>query len=122
MFAGKASEAMELYSSIFPDFRVEKIERYEEANPNAAAYVKIAEVSFLGHDLIVIDSPVRHDFTFTPAISLFVDCHDESELEATFRALSEGGSVFMPLADYGFSKRFGWCQDRYGVSWQLNLP
>ena len=65
---------------------------------------------------------MKHDFTFTPAMSLFVDCDNTEELERAFAALSEGGKVFMPLDDYGFSKRFGWCSDRFGVSWQLNLP
>jgi uncharacterized glyoxalase superfamily protein PhnB len=39
-----------------------------------------------------------------------------------FATLVEGGAVFMPLGNYGFSRRFGWCSDRFGVSWQLNLP
>ena len=50
----------------------------------------------------------------TPAISLFVECSDEDELESLFAA-------FMPLDDYGFSRRYGWVQDRFGVPWQLNL-
>ena len=46
----------------------------------------------------------------------------EEALEAVFAQLSEGGKIMMPLDDYGFSKRFGWLSDRFGVSWQLNLP
>jgi uncharacterized glyoxalase superfamily protein PhnB len=46
---------------------------------------------------------------------------DHAELEAAFAALADGGQVFMPLDNYGFSTRFGWLSDRYGVSWQLNL-
>lgn len=74
-----------------------------------------------GYSLICIDSPVKHDFGFTPSISLFVDCEDESELDEAFRQLSAGGEVFMPLDNYGFSAKFGWVGDRFGVSWQLNL-
>jgi len=122
MFAGEASSAMELYASIFPNFRVEQLERYAPSEPGAEGLVKRADVSFGDHALVVIDSPVKHDFTFTPAMSLFVDCDNTEELERAFAALSEGGKVFMPLDDYGFSKRFGWCSDRFGVSWQLNLP
>jgi uncharacterized glyoxalase superfamily protein PhnB len=44
-----------------------------------------------------------------------------SEIEKAFRALAEGGSELMPLDNYGFSQKFGWLNDRYGVSWQLNL-
>jgi predicted 3-demethylubiquinone-9 3-methyltransferase (glyoxalase superfamily) len=69
-----------------------------------------------------IDSPVKHNFTFTPAMSLFVDCADEAELDTLFAKLSEGGQVLMPLDNYGFSRKFGWLADKFGVSWQLNLP
>jgi predicted 3-demethylubiquinone-9 3-methyltransferase (glyoxalase superfamily) len=70
---------------------------------------------------IFIDSPVKHAFSFTPAVSLFVDCTTRDELESAFSTLSSGGQVLMPLDNYGFSTRFGWCADRFGVSWQLNF-
>ena len=68
------------------------------------------------------DSPVKHGFSFTPSSSTFVDFDSEAELERTYRVLADGGHVLMPLGNYGFSKRFGWLNDRFGVSWQLNLP
>jgi predicted 3-demethylubiquinone-9 3-methyltransferase (glyoxalase superfamily) len=74
-----------------------------------------------GQEVICIDSPVKHNFTFTPSISLFVECESEAELETAFGQLSASGAVLMPLDNYGFSKKFGWLNDRYGVSWQLNL-
>ena len=64
---------------------------------------------------------MKHAFTFTPSISLFVECESEAEMDATFSRLSDGGGVLMPLDNYGFSTRFGWLTDRFGVSWQLNL-
>ncbi len=67
------------------------------------------------------DSPVKHDFAFTPAMSLFVDCATEAEIEALYAKLSEGGQVLMPLNAYPFSPKFGWLSDKFGVSWQLNL-
>jgi predicted 3-demethylubiquinone-9 3-methyltransferase (glyoxalase superfamily) len=67
------------------------------------------------------DSPIKHNFTFTPAVSLFGECEEESELDAAFARLAQGGQVLMPLDNYGFSKKFGWTNDRFGVSWQLNL-
>ena len=66
--------------------------------------------------------PPVHAFDFTPSLSLFVDCADEAELERLFASLSDGGVVLMPLGDHGFSAGFGWVNDRFGVSWQLNLP
>jgi uncharacterized glyoxalase superfamily protein PhnB len=50
-----------------------------------------------------------------------VDFDSVEDLERAFEALSAGGKVMMPLGDYGFSKRFGWVSDRFGVSWQLNV-
>jgi uncharacterized glyoxalase superfamily protein PhnB len=55
-------------------------------------------------------------------MSLFVDCDSAAVLDAAFAQLAEGGQILMPIASYGFSQRFGWCCDRFGVSWQLNLP
>jgi predicted 3-demethylubiquinone-9 3-methyltransferase (glyoxalase superfamily) len=121
MFTGDASAALELYASIFPTFRIERIERYGAGEPGAEGWVKRADASLGGHRLIVIDSPPVHAFTFTPSMSLFVDFGTDAELDAAFEALSAGGQVYMPLGDYGFSRRFGWCSDRFGVSWQLNF-
>ena len=122
MFAGEAWLAWDLYSSTLPSFRVERLERYGPGEPGAEGSVKCAEASLDGHALIIIDSPMKHAFTFTPAISLFLDCDSREELDSAFTKLSTGGQVLMPLDTYGFSTRFGWCSDRFDVSWQLNLP
>jgi predicted 3-demethylubiquinone-9 3-methyltransferase (glyoxalase superfamily) len=72
--------------------------------------------------VMCIDSPVKHQFTFTPSFSFFVDCASEDDLRRLAAALGEGGPVLMALANYGFSRLFTWVNDRFGVSWQLNLP
>lgn len=84
--------------------------------------VQQAEISFAGQNLIVIDSPAVHAFGFTPSMSLFVNFEAVEALDLAFQRLSDGGEVMMPLDDYGFSRRFGWLADRFGVSWQLNQP
>jgi predicted 3-demethylubiquinone-9 3-methyltransferase (glyoxalase superfamily) len=119
---GNAQDAMALYASVFPGFRVESIERYGSGEAGAPGTVKRADAVLYGHRLVVIDSPVKHAFTFTPAVSLFVDFASADALDAAFATLADGGQVFMPVGNYGFSRRFGWCSDRFGVSWQLNLP
>ncbi len=70
---------------------------------------------------MALDSGRQHNFTFTPALSIFVQCETESEVDALFQKLSEGGTVLMPLDKYPFSEKFGWVADKYGVSWQVNL-
>ena len=117
-----AEEAMGFYASVFPGARIAAIERYGAEEGEREGTVKRADFDLRGHALVFIDSPPVHAFTFTPSISIYVDCVDAAELERAFAALSAGGQVFMPLDDYGFSARFGWVADRYGVSWQLNLP
>lgn len=62
---------------------------------------------------------MKHAFSFTPAISFAVACEDEAEVDRLFAALSQGGQVLMDLGAYPFAKRFGWVNDKFGVSWQL---
>ena len=121
MFGGKAEAAMTFYISLFPGGRVESIARYAAGEPGPEGTVRLASFTILGQTVMCIDSPARHAFTFTPASSFFVECDSEDELRRLFGALSDGGTVLMPLDDYGFSKQFGWTNDRFGVSWQLNL-
>lgn len=122
MFDGVAETAMNLYASIFTGSKVVRIDRYGNGEPGAVGTVKRGEFVLAGHTLLWVDSPVKHAFTFTPSISIFVDCQDDAEPQEAFRELSAGGQVLMPLGHYGFSKKFGWVNDRFGVSWQLNLP
>ena len=81
-----------------------------------------ADWTLAGRRFLSIDSPGPHPFSFTPAISVFITCDDEAGIERLFAGLSAGGEVMMPLDDDGFSRRFGWVADTYGVTWQLNLP
>ncbi len=80
-----------------------------------------ASFQLAGKTYQCIDSFVKHGFTFTPSVSLFVNCETEEEIDRLYAALSEGGTPLMELGDHGFSRRFGWTNDRFGVSWQLNL-
>ena len=122
MFEGAAKQAMELYMSVFPDSEILEAEYCGAGGPGAEGSVKTAVFRLENQKFICIDSPVKHDFTFTPAMSIFVDCEDENELQRADASLGEGGEVYMPLDNYGFSRKFGWISDRFGVSWQLNLP
>lgn len=118
---GKAEEAITFYCGIFPDSRVVRIDRYGPDEDQPAGTVRVASFELGGRPLRAIDSAAPHGFTFTPAISMFVECSTADEIERLSAGLLEGGVALMPLGDYGFSERFCWVADRYGVTWQLNL-
>ncbi|MFD7263813.1 VOC family protein [Streptomyces sp. NPDC059874] len=121
MFEGRAEEALTFYTSLFDDAEVIDISRYDAEGPGEAGTVKLATFSLAGQQFKCIDSYVKHAFGFTPAVSLFVECESADELDRLYGALAEQGAELMPVGSYGFSARFGWVNDRFGVSWQLNL-
>jgi predicted 3-demethylubiquinone-9 3-methyltransferase (glyoxalase superfamily) len=122
MFAGTAQSALRSYVALFPDSRIVSLELYGAGERGSEGSVKRAVFELHGVRYMCVDSPVHHDFTFTPSISLFVECDSLAQFEQLCTALSAEGKVFMAPAAYGFSQRFAWLQDRFGVSWQFNLP
>jgi predicted 3-demethylubiquinone-9 3-methyltransferase (glyoxalase superfamily) len=122
MFQKKdAEEAMNFYVSLFPGGKVVDLVHFGKGEQGAEGSVKTGLFSVAGQTIRVFDSPVKHAFEFTPSNSLFVECESEQEIDRLAGALAEGGKFLMPLGDYGFSQRFAWLNDRFGVSWQLNL-
>src|SRR5579875_4106436 len=120
-FTGQAEEAINLYLSVFEPSEIIDIQRYGPGGPAPEGSVMLATFSLKGQQFMCSDSFVQHEWTFTPAISLYVACSTEEEIDRLHERLSEGGQVFMPLQAYPFSPRFSWVADRYGVSWQLSL-
>lgn len=119
---GKAEEAINFYISLFDNSKVTNIEKWKADEPGGKdGLVKLATFTLAGQEYMVSENTMEHQFTFTPAISMYVQCEDEDELNKLFAQLSQDGQVMMPLDNYGFSKKFGWTGDKYGVSWQLNL-
>jgi predicted 3-demethylubiquinone-9 3-methyltransferase (glyoxalase superfamily) len=121
MFSGQAEEAMTFYMSLFDRSEVLDIRRYGPDEAGTEGSVIHATFSLGGQQFMCIDSYVQHAFTFTPAISLFVTCQSEEEIDRLFGSLSADGQILMPLDAYPFSEKFAWITDRYGVSWQLTL-
>ncbi len=121
MFIGRAEEAMNLYASVFPDAEIEKIQRYGAGDGGVEGTVMRAVFRLQNQRFMCIDSPDVHGFSFTPSISMFVECPSAEEVDRIYAVLSDGGSVMMPLGEYPFSGRFAWISDRFGVSWQLSL-
>ena len=119
---GKAKEAINFYTSLFKDSAIQNIEYYKADEPGGKeGTVKLASFTLAGQTYMAIDSGAAHKFNFTPAVSIYVNCESEEEIDVLYKSLSEGGGALMPLGDYGFSKKFAWVGDRFGLTWQLNL-
>jgi predicted 3-demethylubiquinone-9 3-methyltransferase (glyoxalase superfamily) len=121
MFEGRAEEAMNFYVSLFPEAKVENVTRYGRAGPGKEGSIIQAIFTIGGQSIRCTDSFVKHGFTFTPSTSWFVQCETEERLRFLAGKLGDGGQVLMGLDNYGFSRLFTWVNDRFGVSWQLNL-
>lgn len=120
MFQGEAGKALDLWSEAFPELEILELNKHGDGPYEGK--VAMARIRLGGSEWRLYDSPPVHDFTFTPSTSIFVDCDDEAQLRRFAEVLGEGGAVMMPLDNYGFSRLFTWIADRFGVSWQLNLP
>ncbi len=118
---GDAEEAMNFYISLFENSKVIDIQRWGKEGPGDLGTIMHATFELNGLQFMCSDSPPIHNWDFTPAVSNYVECKNEDEINSLWLKLSENGQVAMPLGDYGFSKKFGWVVDRFGVSWQLNL-
>ena len=122
MFTGRAEEAVQFYASLFDDAAFEVFERYGPEVPGAEGTVTHARLRIGDQVLIAFDSPPVHAFDVTPSLPLFVSCESEEEIDRLFAGLSDGGVVMMPLSpEYGFSAKYAWLSERFGVSWQLSL-
>ena len=117
----KAEDAMQFYASVFPNAKIEKLERFAAGEQGKEGTVKSGAITIAGQTIRFFDSPVQHAFDLTPAISFFIECESAAEVRRLASALGEGGKDFMPVDNYGFSELFAWVGDRFGITWQLNF-
>ncbi|MEG6616119.1 VOC family protein [Peptococcaceae bacterium 1198_IL3148] len=122
MFKGNAEEAMNYYISLIDDSEITSITRYGAHDVGDEGTVMQATFSLNGQQFMCIDSNVEHAFTFTPSFSMYYTCDSEEEINRLYEELSKAGGVLMELGEYHFSKKFAWVVDKFGISWQLNLP
>ena len=116
-----AEEAMNFYISLFDNSKIIDIQRWGKDGPGKEGTIMHATFQLDGLMFACSDSPPVHPWDFTPAVSNYVECESEKEIQKLWEKLSEYGQIAMPLDNYGFSQKFGWVVDRFGVSWQLNL-
>jgi len=115
-FDKEAVEAAEFYASVFPNSRVKNVNVIHDT-PSGDCDVVSFEV--MGHEFAAISAGPY--FKINPSISFFVGRETKEEVDSLWEKLSEGGKALMPLDSYPFSERYGWIEDKYGVSWQLIL-
>jgi predicted 3-demethylubiquinone-9 3-methyltransferase (glyoxalase superfamily) len=113
-FDKEAREAAGFYTSVFKD---SKISNTTELHNTPSGAVDIVTIELLGQEFTLISAGPL--FKFNPSISFLVACETKDEVDLLCDKLSEGGTALMELGEYPFSERYGWVQDRYGLSWQV---
>ncbi len=119
----QAQEAAEFYTSLFNDSSIGNITHYSqvgyEIHGRPEGSIMTVEFELAGYRFIGLNGGPH--FKFTPAISFFVVCETEKEIDKLWKELSDGGMALMELDTYDWSEKYGWVQDRYGLTWQLSL-
>lgn len=106
-FNDQAEEAMNFYVSIFKNSKIRAVHRYGDAGPGPKGTVMSGTFELNRQEFMALNGGPQ--FTFTPAISLFVNCETQAEVDELWEKLSAGGE----------KSRCGWLRDKYGVSWQI---
>src|ERR1700704_4009542 len=106
-FDGKAEEAMNFYVSVFKNSKVVNVTRYGEAGPGPKGTVMSATFQLDGQEFYALNGGPH--FKFSPAVSFFVKCQTQQEVDELWEKLSEGGKT----------NRCGWLDDKYGLTWQI---
>ncbi|MEV0350066.1 VOC family protein [Nonomuraea sp. NPDC050680] len=106
-FDNQAEEAAEFYTSLFEDSRILEVQRYGDAGPGPAGTAMMVSFELAGQRFLALNG--GPEFTFTEAISLYVDCASQEEVDQLWAKLTEGGA----------ESQCGWLKDRWGLSWQI---
>lgn len=122
-FDNNAEEAVNFYTSIFDDSKTGRTARYDEAGAQASGMaensVMTIDFQIEGKNFTAINGGPH--FKINPSISFFVVYENEDQVDKLWKELIDGGMVMMELQKYDWSEKYGWVQDRFGVSWQVSL-
>lgn len=108
--AGRAKEAIEFFTGIFPNSKVIVEVPYTEEDPDTTGTLKYSSFLLDGQNFVAMDSSLGHAFGFNGALSLMVACKDQKEVDRYWEALTAGG---------GEPVQCGWLKDKFGISWQI---
>ena len=106
-FNGNAEEAINFYTSVFKNSKVVNVRKYGDTGPGPKGTVMTGTIELEGQEFMLLNG--GPEFSFTPAISFFVNCKDQKEVDELWNKLLEGGKP----------QRCGWIQDKFGLSWQI---
>jgi predicted 3-demethylubiquinone-9 3-methyltransferase (glyoxalase superfamily) len=106
-FDDNAEEAVEYYASVFGDVKVRNVSRYSEGSPGPVGKVMVMSFQLFGQDFMALNGGPL--YTFSPAISMFVSCETQEEIDRYWGLLSVGGEP----------SQCGWLKDKFGVTWQI---
>ncbi|MBI2106282.1 VOC family protein [Candidatus Woesearchaeota archaeon] len=121
-FDNEAEKAAKFYASIFPNSKINEIVSYPIETPSNKPIGSVMTVTFElnGYEFMGLNG--GDFFKLNPSISIAIQCETEEEIDKLYENLSKNGETLMPLQNYGFSKKFGWVNDKFGMSWQINQP
>lgn len=123
-FDNQAENAAKFYTSIFKDSKIGKVNYYgkegQGIHGKPEGSVMTVEFQLENQQFVALNGGPH--FKINPSISFFVSRDSKEEVDALWEKLSDNGNALMPLDSYPFSERYGWIQDKYGVSWQIILP
>jgi predicted 3-demethylubiquinone-9 3-methyltransferase (glyoxalase superfamily) len=113
-FDKEAKEAAQFYTSVFPSSKINSVTTMHDT---PSGDCDIVSFELAGQPFMSISAGPL--FKFTPAVSFLLACSTKEEVDALWKKLNDGGQALMPLDQYPFSERYGWTQDKYGLSWQI---
>ncbi len=120
-FDSQAEEAAKFYTSLFNDSKIGRTASYGKAgfeiHGQPEGKLMTIEFELEGQKFLGLNAGPY--FKFTPSVSFHVKCKTKDEVDAIWKKLSSGGTVLMELGKYPFSEKYGWCNDKYGLSWQV---
>lgn len=120
-FDSNAEDAVNFYISVFKNAVITDVSHYSEASSTVsgqkAGSVMTVAVQIEGYNMVAINGGPT--FSINPSISFFVNCQSVQEIDSLWAKLADNGNVMMALDTYPFAEKYGWIQDKFGVSWQL---
>jgi predicted 3-demethylubiquinone-9 3-methyltransferase (glyoxalase superfamily) len=118
-FHGNAEEAMNFYTSVLPEAKIESVVRFEKGQRGDTGKVMNGRLSFMGQTIMFLDMESAVDCPpFNWTTSFYLNCKDETEFDSIFNGLAHEGFVMMREEPFMQFRKVAWVTDKYGVTWQ----